>query len=366
MPLPAKAAPGDGLGHGDDWSGTSVVLLGTSGGPVPMLDRMMTSQVVVVDGAAYVIDCGSGVVRQLYRAGLTHRMIRNVFVTHFHADHVLDYLPLVLLGRPIQSCDYQYAAPVHVYGPPSAGQLPPGVPAPGVAPVNPANPVPGMVDLHNGVLDAFAYTVNTQYLASAMGPDIREYVIPHDIGLPETVRPHPIDSPAPDMAPFTVMEDDHVRVTATLVPHPWPFPAFAFRFDTDHGSVVFSGDTAASENLIHLARGADLLVHEVMDVQGMLATGRPERMVTFLHGCHTDVSEVGVVAERAGVGALALSHIVPLSLDSPNPPRVPSRRWRARIARDYGGPLFIGRDLMRLGVLGGPGQQTAPPARRHR
>jgi hypothetical protein len=61
-----SARPGPG---GRDWSGTSVVLLGTGCGPVPMTDRQMTSQVVVVDGAAYVADCGSGVVRQLYAAG---------------------------------------------------------------------------------------------------------------------------------------------------------------------------------------------------------------------------------------------------------------------------------------------------------
>ena len=61
-----------------------------------------------------------------------------------------------------------------------------------------------------------------------------------------------------------MFEDDRVRVSATLVAHAPVWPAFAFRFDTDDGSIVFSGDTARSENLIKLAKGADILVHEVI------------------------------------------------------------------------------------------------------
>lgn len=57
-----------------------------------------------------------------------------------------------------------------------------------------------------------------------------------------------------------------MRVTATLVPHGPMYPSFAFRFDTDHGSVIFFDDTAKSENLITLAQGTDILVHEAVGV----------------------------------------------------------------------------------------------------
>jgi ribonuclease BN (tRNA processing enzyme) len=67
------------------------------------------------------------------------------------------------------------------------------------------------------------------------------------------------------MEPFTVVDDGVVMVSAVLVPHGPVFPAFAFRF-TPEGSVVFSGDTAASENVVRLVHGADVLVHEVIDI----------------------------------------------------------------------------------------------------
>ncbi|MCC5348697.1 MBL fold metallo-hydrolase, partial [Staphylococcus aureus] len=66
------------------------------------------------------------------------------------------------------------------------------------------------------------------------------------------------------MKPVVFYEDDRVKVSATLVQHAPVFPSFAFRFDTEDGSVVFSGDTGPSENLVRMARGADVLVHEVI------------------------------------------------------------------------------------------------------
>ncbi|MBR7560488.1 MBL fold metallo-hydrolase, partial [Mycobacterium tuberculosis] len=71
---------------------------------------------------------------------------------------------------------------------------------------------------------------------------------------------------APRMSPFTVVEDDRVKVTAVLVPHGPVFPAFAFRFDTDHGSITLSGDTRESDNLVNLAQGTDVLIHEAINV----------------------------------------------------------------------------------------------------
>lgn len=348
-PAPAAAAPGFGSSSGangpipvsgDRWRGTSLALLGTSGGPIPLADRCMTSQAVVVDGAAYLVDCGSGVVNQMYRAGLNHRMMRALFITHFHADHVSDYLPLILFGRPINGFGTVYSEPVHIYGPSSFG-LPPGTPLEGVPLVNPSAPHPGMVDVHNGALAGFATTVNSQYIKSPMGPDVRDFLIPHDIPVPAD----PASSEPPRLAPFTVMEDDRVRVTATLASHYWPFPSYAFRFDTDHGSITFSGDTSPSDNIVELAQGTDILVHEIMDGQGMLDHGVPETMVEALRTCHTDITEIGTIAAAAGAQTLVLSHIVPLDLASAAPPPIPDRLWQSRISRDYGGPVVIGKDL---------------------
>lgn len=341
----SKATPSSGLPAGKDWSGMNVVLLGTCGGPLPIIDRNMTSQAVVIDGSAYLVDCGSGVVNQYYAAGLTHSMLRGLFITHFHADHFSDYLPLILFGRPLPGLTYGYSSPLQVYGPPSFG-LPPGTPASGVSLVNPENPHPGMVEMHHGLLKGAATTINSQYIQSRMGPDIRNLVEPHNISIPVSPR---LDVP-PTISPYTVFEDDKVRISATLVTHYWPFPSFGFRFDSEYGSVTFSGDTAPSENLVRLARNSDLLVHEVMDGEGMLEHGTDEALVRGLRSCHTDVNEVGKVASNAGAESLVLSHIVPQSLATPSPPKPPAGRWRSTINLAYDGKVIIGEDLDRLDV----------------
>jgi ribonuclease BN (tRNA processing enzyme) len=92
---------------------------------------------------------------------------------------------------------------------------------------------------------AYATDLNDR-LRNGGGVDPRRVFQVHDIALPAGV-PAPVDTnPMPRVAPFSVFEDARVRVTATLVNHAPVFPTFAFRFDTDDGSITFSGDTAAS------------------------------------------------------------------------------------------------------------------------
>jgi len=157
----------------------------------------------------------------------------------------------------------------------------------------------------------------------------------------------PNETPSPDMEPFKIFEDDRVRVSATLVNHFPIWPAFAFRFDTDDGAVVFSGDTAPNQNLVKLATGADILVHEVI-VTDFVNRLFPEPRSTVEEGlrhhllsAHTPVEQVGRIAEAAGVSTLVLSHIVPGNA---------SADQLAPAQNGYSGKLVIGEDLMALDV----------------
>lgn len=119
------------------------------------------------------------------------------------------------------------------------------------------------------------------------------------------------------MQPVTFYADDTVRVSATLVQHGAMFPAFAYRFDTDDGSVVFSGDTSPSDNLITMAQGADVLVHEVIAAEWAESlfpfprTPQQDALLEHPTGAHTTTQQVGQVAKRAGVETLVLNHLVP-------------------------------------------------------
>jgi ribonuclease BN (tRNA processing enzyme) len=127
------------------------------------------------------------------------------------------------------------------------------------------------------------------------------------------------------------------------VQHAPVFPAFGFRFDTPHGSVVFSGDTGPCSNVVRLARGADVLVHEVIEV-GLLAQ-RLQRLPNFeairnhLASSHSSPEQVGQTATQAGVRTLVLSHLVPGDLD------LTEADWEARVRPHFAGEIVCGVDL---------------------
>ena len=165
-------------------------------------------------------------------------------------------------------------------------------------------------------MQTFATTFND--CARDVGyPDIPKIIEVREIGDPESI-PWPPGFPIPDpdkpwtngdtcpaMDPFIIYGDDLVRVSAVLVDHYQVYPSFAFRFDTEDGSVVFSGDTGPDTkgNLQRLAQGADVLVHEVIDEAWVEVTfkgvkqGEPAWPL-YHHAltAHTAIKDVGRVA----------------------------------------------------------------------
>ena len=144
-----------------------------------------------------------------------------------------------------------------------------------------------------------------------------------------------------------VADDGRVKVTAARVEHPQIKDAFAYRFDGPDRSIVFSGDTRPSQNLVRLAKGADVLVHEVMDLKAIERLIAADRNAATLRRhlveSHTTAEEVGQVAAAAGVKTLVLNHFVP-----GGEPAIPDEAWRAAVRPHFPGELVIGRDLMEL------------------
>ncbi len=338
-------------------AGTRLHLLGTAGGPVwwPGSERQGISSAVVVNDAVYLVDCGEGWGRMYRNANLgaagdfdALEKLRAVFVTHLHSDHTIDYPNLLLHGLynglPNQS------KPVHVYGPGRRGPLPPIFGRPGKPPpvMNPPNPTPGIVDMTDSILQAFATDLNDR-MRDNLKPDIRSLVDVNDIRLPAHVTSDPNGRPSPPMEPIEVYQDENVRVRCILVDHAPVFPAFGFRLDTVDGSVVFSGDTgfSGSPNLIKLAMEADVLVHEVIDrrwVNGLFPqphTPDQASLVNHLLSSHTEIAEVGKVAEAARVKTLVLSHLVPGNN--------PDELW-LEAGKGFSGRLIVGQDLDVIGI----------------
>ncbi len=384
--LPASS-PSVITGPGAANFNTRLILLGTAGGPNwwPDSNRVSASSALVVGDTIYLIDLGHGATHRLaeaFNSGVFVNMpggkvelggptflqnVKALFFTHLHMDHTADYPSLLLIGYgaglytvpdPTDPTGTK-KIPLEVYGPGNRGQLeanvlkPYGIPDPKVVYTDSATPTsvtptPGTEQMTNILWQAFAQTINDFTYDDAY-PDFTEMVVPNDITLPFTVS-DPNSNTCPAMSPFQIYDDSNVAVWATLVDHHQVFPSFAFRFDTDDGSVVFSGDTGPNTagNLQLLAKGADILVHEVIDEAwidltfGQVEPGTPGyALKTHLETAHTAIQAVGNVAELANVTALVLNHIVP-----GNTPI--ARLLQAR--RHFSGELIIGEDLMQIGV----------------
>lgn len=277
-----------------------VVLLGTGGGPTPKANRAAPAQVVFVGGVSYVVDCGNGVARQMVLAGLPLASIRKVFITHHHSDHNADYGNLLLL-----SWAADLTGGVDAYGPP---------------------PLAAMTR-HFLALNAYDIAIRT---ADEGRPPLARLIAPHEI-----------------TGPGVVMQDGNVTVTAAVVDHPPVDPAFAFRFDCPDRSIVFSGDTRPCESLIALARGADVLVHEVMYLAGLDQLAGSEaaarRLRAHLQASHSTTEEVGRVATEAGVKTLVLTHFVPGGA-----PFIGDEVWFGAVRPFFSGNLIVGRDLLEI------------------
>ena len=281
-------------------SGTRLILLGTGGGPRPRVDRSASAQVILFNDAAYVVDCGDGVARQLAAAGVPLTTLRHIFVTHHHSDHIADYGNLILLA---------WAVGLHTrldtWGPPPLEKV-------------------------------------TRLFLEMNASDIQVRIADEDYPpLAPLVHPHELTRSGP------VVSDGAMKVSMTVVPHPLMEPAFAYRFDTPDRSIVISGDTAPSDNLIQLAKGADVLVHEAMYLPAVdrLAARVPNHpgLKRHLLASHTSAEDAGRVAQEAGVKLLVLSHLVPA-----DDPAVTEEMWIEAAHVHFRGPVIVGRDLLEI------------------
>ncbi len=337
-----------------DWTGTSLVLLGTAGGPLlNTAGHRGISTAVVYNNRVYIIDLGHGSLEQIDAAGLAGEganalsNVRAVLFTHLHSDHITEW-PAMYMVSPSNTISGRLPQPIQVFGPGDRGTLPrvspPTRPAPPV--VNPSDPTPGIVGTTKYLHSAFASDFNDRIRDSNLAdPDSLFSIHDIDISAYWKVDPQGIPPVLPAGTRIPVWVDGDVTITATLVNHHPTAPAFGFRFDTPQGSIVISGDTAPSENLIDLAQGADYLVHEVIDpawVDDLVSTLPPASqgpVRAHLLGAHTSIDQLGEVAEQAHAKTLVLTHLAPADLS-------PSRLGPIR--RAFSGKLILGRDLLDL------------------
>jgi ribonuclease BN (tRNA processing enzyme) len=315
---PPAAAVTDGQTAPPAAAGARLVLLGTQGGPNYTASRGEAANAVIVDGQPYLVDCGYGTLAALKKAGVNHRQIARIFLTHLHDDHTADLA--ALLNR--QWTDGR-VEPVTVAGPFGTRRMVEAVIAFGEA-----NAAIRLVDEARSVKPA------------------------------DMFRGQDVDATA---TPLEVYRDDRVTVRSIENTHypaeskqKMPYRSVAYRLDAGSRSFVFSGDTGYSPGLVALAKGAEVLVCEAIDVvamrkafDGMVARGmyadNPEGVWRHIVATHTTLEDAGRMAAEAGVRTLVLSHLVPGALAA-----LPDDTYLAPARKRFRGNVVVGRDQLVL------------------
>ena len=272
-----------------------VTLLGT-GSPPPVMNRFGPSILVEAGGGKFLFDAGRGALQRLAQLGVRWQDVDGLFLTHLHSDHVVGFPDLWLTGWLVGA---GRSRPLHVWGP------------------------RGTRKMMSHLEQAYEYDIRIRLYDDRASPD-GVVILAEDIG--EGV----------------VHEKGGVKITAFDVDHTPIKPAFGYRIDHAGRSVVLSGDTRVSENLIRHAQGVDLLVHEVASPETFQRAGAPPERAKSVVAHHGTPEQAGEVFSRTKPKLAVYSHIVlPTATEQD---LLPSTR------KTYSGPLELGEDLMVITV----------------
>lgn len=277
---PSTGRPEEYATRAEPTTAAQAWLTGTGAPSFAVSDRAGPSTLLRFGDELVVVDCGNGTAHQLAKLGVRAIDISRVFITHHHFDHNSDLGFMLLTSWVVRG-----------------GHKPPIIVGPR-----------GTFEYVDRVLWSQHYDMFARL-------------------------PHGYD-PA-ELAVKVVEIEDGTRiwgsgwcVTAFEVDHAAVDQAFGYRFDGANASIVISGDTRPSQNLIQHAKGADLLVHEAI----FPGFGFPEY--------HTLSTDVGKVAAEAEVRHLVLTHLLPGDrLDA---------EWLEHAAAHFSGPVTVGHDLLRI------------------
>ncbi len=248
----------------------SLIFLGTSNA-IPSMQRENTHLLLSGEEHHILIDCAGNPFGRLEQTGVSPLQLTDVILTHFHPDHVSG-IPSLLMGLWLMG----YQRELHIYG------------------------LTHTLDRLQSLMDAYGWD---------RWPDFFPTVF-HRLPAREQVL---------------LLENQEFRILASPVHHIIPTIGLRIELRQKDRVIAYSGDTEPCQEMIRLASGADVLIHEA----GGDSVG------------HSTPAQAAEIARQAEVGTLYLVHYA-------NATPQAYQKMLTEASQHFSGPIYLAQDLMRL------------------
>ena len=274
-----------------------VTFLGT-GGSLPTPNRNPSGIMVNREGELMLFDCGEGTQQQMMRSKTGMMALSSIFITHFHADHILGIPGLV------QTLSFHgRTEPLTIYGPHWVEEFTKMLVGLGYYKlkfeIKTVQLKPGNIIKRDGYS---IQILKTEHSVPSIG-----YALVEDERMGKFNRKKAIELGVPPGPMFSKLHrGESVEIDGRII-NSEDVVASSRKGRT----IVYSGDTRPCESILKASHDADLLIHD-----GTLADEKSDRAVESMH---STAGEAATLAKEAGVHHLVLTHISSRYTDDTTP-----------------------------------------------